>query len=204
MASFSNRARMSKGRIDIVEPGSSRIAYSIAFQFNPNTLTRTLNPRWMQGGYNRANKCNALRLSNVPEETIRLEVEIDAADQPENFDENGIYPQIAALEALVYPSSEHIRENSRLLGEGNIEIVPPESPRTLLVWGRNRVIPVQLADFTITEEIHDSGLNPIQAKVSLSMKVLSYNDVCLNHPVHSDFMNYHQRLEEMAAKARRS
>ncbi len=203
MSNFSNNPRLRKGRIDVVETDGSKILYSIAFQFNPERLTRTLSPRWMQEGSSGANKSHALRLSNPPEETISMEIEIDSVDQPEDYPEYGIYPQLAALEVLIYPASERIKENNRLLNDGNIEIVPPEAPRTLLVWGKNRVIPVKLTNFTINEENYDLDLNPIQAKVSIGMKVLSYSDVPQNHPVSNEFMNYHQNLETMAKKARR-
>lgn len=202
MSPFSTSPKLSKGRIDVVDPSTQRVSYSIPFQFNPDTLTRSLNPQWMQGGYNRTNKCNALRMNGVPEETIRLEVEIDAAEDLSKYP-LGIYPQIAALENLIYPSTTSMMQMEADLGRGVIEIVPPEAPRTLLVWGKSRVLPVQLTDLSITEETHDADLNPLQAKVSLSLRVLSYNDLPLNHPACSDFRIYHKMLEEMAKIARR-
>ena len=66
-----------------------------------------------------------------------------------------------------------------LAAVGVIEVVPPEAPLTLFAWGPKRVLPVRLTDLTITEEAFDPGLNPIRAKVGLSLKVLSYDDLGL-------------------------
>ena len=52
-----------------------------------------------------------------------------------------------------------------------------QSPLTLFIWSKNRIMPVRLTDFSITEEAFDPNLNPIRAKVSLGMRVLSVNDV---------------------------
>jgi len=203
MTTFSDAPKLTKGRLDIIDPGSTRVAASITFQYNPGTLTRKLNPRWMsEESRRRRNRNDALRMRGAPEETIELDVEVDAADHPEDPQEEGIYPQLAALENLVYPASDQVSQNSRRLRRGAIEVSPTEASRTLLVWGKNRVLPVQLTDFTITEEAHDPNLNPIRAKVSLSLRVLSYNDLPLDHPVCSDFRTYHQKIEEMAAKGR--
>jgi hypothetical protein len=157
----------------------------------------------MGGGGDRSDKYSTLCLTSAPKETLRLEAEIDATEQGGKYYKFGIYPQIAALEALAYPSIESIDKMKSLMEKGQIGIIPPESPYTLLVWGEKRVIPVQITDFTITEEMYDPNLNPIRAKVSLNMKVLTYNDVPAGHIIYHYFGEYHQRLEGMAEKARR-
>jgi hypothetical protein len=77
-----------------------------------------------------------------------------------------------------------------------------ESPLTLFIWSKNRVLPVRLTDFSITEEAFDPALNPIRAKVSLGMRVLSVNDLPFDHKGSSLFMSYHQQKEALAARAR--
>jgi hypothetical protein len=62
---------------------------------------------------------------------------------------------------------------------GVIEVIPAQAPLTLLIWGIKRVLPVRLTSFTITEQAFDPGLNPIQAKVGLSLQVLTYDDLGL-------------------------
>jgi hypothetical protein len=73
-----------------------------------------------------------------------------------------------------------------------------ESPLTLFVWSKNRVLPVRITDFSVTEEAFDPSLNPIRAKVSIGMRVLSTNDLPFDHKGSSLFMAYHQQKERLA------
>ena len=80
----------------------------IIFQYNPDTLTRSIKPRAPGGDGARS---EAMRLTGPPEETIKVDVEIDAVDQLEKSDgiatNLGIYPQLSALNVmrLASPSS---------------------------------------------------------------------------------------------------
>ena len=69
---------------------------------------------------------------------------------------------------------------------------------TLFVWGPSRVVPVRLTDFSVTEEAHDTNLNPIRARVSLGLRVLSYNDLSVTHPGHKLFLAHQVAKEAMA------
>jgi hypothetical protein len=71
----------------------------------------------------------------------------------------------------------------------------------LFVWSKNRVVPVKLTEFSITEEAFDVNLNPIRAKVSLGMRVLSVNDLPFTHKGSSLFLAYQQQKENLAKKA---
>ncbi|MCP4661384.1 MAG: hypothetical protein GY856_38770, partial [bacterium] len=71
-------------------------------------------------------------------------------------------------------------------------------PFTVFIWGPKRVVPVRLTDFSITEEAHDPGLNPIRAKVSLGLQVLSYHDLPIDHPGYGLFLS-HQVIKEVMA-----
>ena len=71
----------------------------------------------------------------------------------------------------------------------------------LFVWSKNRVLPMRLTDFSITEEAFDPALNPIRAKVSLGMRVLSVNDLDFDHRGNSLFMAYLQQKERLAAQS---
>ena len=73
-----------------------------------------------------------------------------------------------------------------------------EQPLTIFVWSRNRIVPVRLTDFSVTEEAFDPNLNPIRAKVSLGMRVLTVNDVGFDHRGGSLFMVYLKNKETMA------
>jgi hypothetical protein len=173
----------------------------IQFQYNPETLTRRLTAQTASGNYD---KSEAFRLKGPPEETISLEIEIDATDKLEKEDsdtvQNGIYPKLAVLELLLYPRSEVVIANENLAMRGIIEIVPPQAPLTLFYWGTNRKLPVRLTSFSITEEAFDPNLNPILAKVSLELTVLNYMDLGLSSDGGSMFMTHQQQKEQMAKK----
>lgn len=199
MSSFPGSPRLLKGAVVGIDP-LNPLASVIVFQYNPETLTRTLAPQTAQGDGN--DRSEALRLKGAPVETINVDVEIDATDQLERADgvatSMGIYPQLSALEMLVYPKSALVIANTVLLAIGTIEIIPPEAPLTLFIWGPRRVLPVRLTSFSITEEAHDANLNPIRARVSLGMRVLSYNDLPLANPGYALFLA-HQVIKETMA-----
>jgi hypothetical protein len=75
-----------------------------------------------------------------------------------------------------------------------------ESPLTLFVWSKNRIVPVRITEFNIVEEAFDPALNPIRAKVSLGMRVLSVNDLPFDHKGNSLFLAYQQQKERLAGK----
>jgi hypothetical protein len=97
-----------------------------------------------------------------------------------------------------YPSSDVLQENNRLARAGTLEIAPAESLLTLFVWSKNRILPVRLTDFSIAEEQFDPLLNPIRAKVSLGMRVLSTNDLNFEHRGASLYLAYQQQKERLA------
>ena len=78
-----------------------------------------------------------------------------------------------------------------------------EASLALFVWSKSRIVPVRVTDFSITEEAFDPALNPIRAKVSLGMRVLSVDDLGFQHKGGSLFMSYLQNKEQLAAKVRR-
>lgn len=148
----------------------------IVFQYNPESLTRTLTARTSGGEAG----SGPLRISGPPEEGLKLTVEIDATDQLQAGDPIagtlGIAPALAALELLLYPSSTAVIANEALARAGVVEILPVAAPLTLLVWGARRILPVRVTEFSVTEEAFDPALNPVRAKVDLGLRVLSYYD----------------------------
>jgi hypothetical protein len=76
-----------------------------------------------------------------------------------------------------------------------------ESVLTLFVWSKSRIVPVRLTEFSVTEEAFDAGLNPIRAKVSLGMRVLSVDDLGFNHKGGGIFMSYLQQKEQLAGRS---
>jgi len=195
MTTFPNAPRVLKGALIGVDP-TIPIPTVIVFQYNPDTLTRSLKPRSPSGDGARA---EAQRLAGPPEETVKVDIEIDATDQLERSDglatSTGIYAQLSALEMLVYPKSAIVIANTVLLATGTIEVVPPTAPLTLFVWGAKRILPVRITEFSITEEAYDPALNPIRARVSLGLRVLTYNDLSITSPGYYMFLA-HQIVKE--------
>jgi hypothetical protein len=200
MTTFPGSPRLVKGAIlgiDLFNP----LASVIVFQYNPETLTRKVQAQVAAGGQS-TGRAEALRLAGPPVETITLNVEIDATDQLERPDPlavaMGIHPQLAALEMLLYPKTALVIANALLAAVGTIELIPPEAPLTLFVWGPKRILPVRLTDFSITEESYDANLNPIAAKVGLSLRVLSTSDLPSTSPGYALFLA-HQVIKETMA-----
>ncbi|MEA2173609.1 MAG: hypothetical protein QOD00_1201 [Blastocatellia bacterium] len=206
MSTFPGSPRLIKGGLVLIDPDTSLILRVIPLQYNPDTLTRTLQVQGVgpqQGG----DRSEALRLKGPAVETIKLDAEIDATDQLEFPDKNdtavqvGLLAQLAALETIVYPTSGQLLSNNSLAQSGTLEIAPMEAPLTLFVWSKSRVLPVRVTDFSITEEAFDPSLNPIRAKVSLGMRVLSIDDVGFTHKGGSMFMIYLQQKEQLARRS---
>ena len=197
--SFSNSPRLIKGAIVGLDPFNP-LASVIIFQYNPVQISRQLEARMPAG---EGPGPEPLRLAGAPKETITLnEVIFDATDQLEVQDPTavkaGIYPQLSALEMLIYPKSALMIANTALLALGTIELIQPDAPLTLFIWGAKRVVPVKITSFGITEERYDVNLNPIAAKVNLGMQVLSYNDLPITHPGYYVFMAHQVVKEAMA------
>lgn len=200
MTSFPGSPKLLKGGIVLLDPDTGVPVQIVVLQYNPDTLSRTLQ---LQGiGPEPGDRLEALRLKSPPLETIKLDAEIDATDQMEAGDATvaqlGIYPQLAALEVMVYPTSAQLRDNNSQSQSGVLEIAPMEAPLSLFVWSQVRVLPVRLTDFSITEEAFDPNLNPIRAKVSLGMRVLTVNDLGFAHKGGNLFMAYLQQKEQLA------
>jgi hypothetical protein len=197
MTTFPNTPRLQRGAIVAVNPtGPPRV---VVFQYNPDTLTRTLTARTVG---NEGDKGDVLRLKGPPEETIKLDVEIDVADLLEQGNtikpKVDIHQELAALELLLYPESGRIIDNEQRLSRGELEIIPPAAPLTLLVWGKQRVLPVRLSSLSITEEAFNADLNPVRAKISLDLRVLSYQELGLKSVGGSLFMDHHIAKEKLA------
>ena len=200
MTTFPGSPKVMKGAIVGVDPFNP-LASVIVFQYNPDTLKRNLTARTPNPGGN-VDKGEVMRLAGPPEETIQLDIEIDAADQLEHAEATattmGVYPALASLEMLLYPKTLAVIANEVLLQLGVIEVVPPEAPLTLFVWGPKRVLPVRLTSFSITEQAFDTGLNPIRASVSLSLTVLNYQALGLVSVGGAVFMAHQVAKEAMA------
>lgn len=181
----------------------------IVFQYNPETLRRTLAPRAAppEKGNTGAAREDVLRVQGPPIETINMTVELDATDQLEDPDNNsstvtdGLQPVLATLELLLYPSTTTAQNQQRQAQQGKVQVTASDLPLTLLVWGKSRVVPVLLTSFSVTEEAFDVNLNPIRAKVDLAMKVLTYMELQSTSLGTDAFMAYQRQKENLAQQA---
>jgi hypothetical protein len=203
MSSFPGSPRLLRGGIVLIDNDTGNVQRIIALQYNPDTLTRSLQIKGVSG--ESGDHMEALRLKGPPVETIKLEAEIDATDQLEAADtqttQAGIHPQLAALETIIYPTSAALFSNRSEAASGSLEIIPMQGPLTLFIFGPRRIVPVRITEFSITEEAFDTSLNPIRAKISLGLRVLSVDDLGFDGKGGGLFMSYLQAKEQLAAQS---
>jgi len=205
MSGFPGSPKLLRGGIVVLDPDTGTVLRVITLQYNPDSVTRTL--AIQAHGEASGDLTEALRLKGPATETIKVDIELDAADALEKPEESpdavasGLHPQLAALEALVNPTAAYLAEVHGREGSGTLEIVPATVPLTLFVWGGNRIQPMRLTELSITEEAFDPRLNPIRAKVSLGMRVLTVADVGFDNPSGNLFLAYLRSREALAQRA---
>src|SRR5689334_22262601 len=124
MSAFPDSPRLLRGGLVLVDPETGSVLRILALQYNPDTLTRSVQVRGV--GARSGDHLEALRLKGPPIETIKVEAEIDATDDLEAGDAQatsaGLHPQLAALETIVYPTSSHLLSNHADAQSGSLEI----------------------------------------------------------------------------------
>lgn len=174
----------------------------IVFQYNPDEVSRTLKLRGTQGG----GRGDASRVSGPPDETLTFTVDIDAADQLEFPNQNqttvqvGLHPVIAALESLLQPSFPLVVANEAMALAGMAFVAAEQAPLTLLIWGRRRVLPVQVESLTLKEQAFDPSLNPIRVTADLSLRVQTYRDLEITNPGYWVYMASFAQKAPLAAR----
>lgn len=208
-AEFPLRPNLQKGALAVYPthtPGSQP-SKVIIFQFNPDTMKRTLAhraPAAPNQGNTGAAKEDVLRVAGPPLETINLSVDLHASDQLEEPDlngavaEHGLHPALATLELLMYPPTLNARKIEEQAALGQVQVSPADLPLVLLIWGKSRVVPVKLTSFGVSEEAFDTRLNPIAAKVDLAMQVLTYMEFTQSSIGRDAFIAYQQSKESLA------
>lgn len=203
MTTFTNSPRLVKGGLVLIDPKSANVERVITLQYNPDSLSRSF--QLQSSGSDQGTRSQALRLRGPAVESIKLEAMIDATDSLEVADSTaaqvGIHPQLAALETMLHPTASRLNQNNQLAKSGTLEIIPMETPLALFVWSKQRIVPVRLTELSITEEAFDPALNPIRAKVSLGLRVLSVDDLGFDHKGGSLYMSYLQMKEGLVKKA---
>jgi hypothetical protein len=203
MSTFPGSPKLLKGGLVVLSPGGTRVRNVISLQYNPDSLSRSYQVQGV-GGEGGGERAQPFRLKGAAIESIKLDAEIDAADQLEFPQTNaitvqaGIAPQIAALETLVNPTTAELLAVDADAQGGTLEILPAEAPLVVFVWSKNRVVPVRVNEFSVTEEAFDPVLNPLRAKVSLGLRVLTVDDLGYAHRGGTMFLAYLRTREALA------
>ena len=204
MTGFPGSPKLIRSGLVLISPDSGAVERIITLQYAPETLSRQLEAQTVE---DEAGRSQPLRLTGPAIETISLEAELDATDQLEFPDQNetatssGIFPALSALETMLHPTTAQLETQNSQASAGSFTIAPAETPLALFAWSAHRIVPVRLTSLSITEEFFDPNLNPIRAKISLSLRVLSVDDLGFQHRGSGLFMAYLQAKEQLAAKA---
>jgi hypothetical protein len=185
----------------------------VIFQFNPESLSRTLQiPQRPTGATQR----ETTQAGEKTFEKISFKAHFSAADML--ADDKvlarmfGIGPQLCALEKMVLPSSKiagligaAIDAIGDALGLGGDEPpaqpIPREKfPRTLFIWGLTRILPVTIDSMTISELEYDALLNPLRAEVDLQLTVIAV-DQCSDDILAKGALEYTTIAKEAQAIA---
>jgi hypothetical protein len=212
MSEFPGRPKLFRGALAVYPdftPGSQP-AKVITFQYNPDQMRRQLANRTApppnNPGTTGAAREDVLRVAGPPVETITLSVDLNAADQLEHpgqnqeVAENGLHAVLATLELLMYPPSANAQHIQQQADSGAVQVNPADVPLVLLIWGKSRVVPVKLTSFAISEDLYDTRLNPIKAKVDLGMQVLTYVEFPNDSVGRDAYLAYQQRKESLSER----
>jgi hypothetical protein len=192
------------GGFIVMDADGKVVLRTVAFQYNPDTLTRTVAPRAAK--VESGDRLEALRLIGPPVETIKLEIDLDATDRLASPERNpqtvsdGISPELADLETIASPRADDVDAANRMAQSGTLEVLPLPSPLVLLVLGANRILPVRITELSMVEEAFDPRLNPIRARVSVGLRVLSVDDLAFGTKGAELFMAMMRRREKLATR----
>jgi hypothetical protein len=195
---FSNQPKILRGAF--VEYGLSLPPLFVVFQFNPLTITRTRNATTANDSARREMLQNSFvrqvgarpsslfrdfragQTVTVREETIGFDIRLDATDKLNRGDaitqQFGIAPQLSTLELMITPKNQSVLGGlaTALLGgaAGSFAFFSEDKnpPIILFVWGRKKVLPVNLTTVSIKEEEFSTDLNPTRATVTVALQVI--------------------------------
>lgn len=191
-----------RGGFVFLDPEQGRVLRVLPFQYNPDSLTRSLQPR---SAGDTGERMDPLRLRGPAAEIFRIDAEFDATDQVASAvgapppAGGGLLGMLSALETAVTPTSAQLNRQNDLAARGILEIAPVQAPLSVLVLGPRRVLPVRMLDIEVLEEAYDGELNPIRARVTLTLRVITVDDVGFDHKAGGLYLQYQQSRERFAA-----
>jgi hypothetical protein len=177
----------------------------IVFQYNPESMTRTLTPFQpspqvtAEGRVtNQSGQGKGVSLSQPcdPQESFSLTLELDATDALEHPESHplamvsGIADRLAAIEMLMYPPEEgggllggmasiSVSAGGLSLGggAGGADTTPKRVPIVLFFWGPGRIVPVRVTTLSIEEQQYSPTLYPLRAKANIGLNVLTLEEL---------------------------
>jgi hypothetical protein len=181
----------------LVEYGLSIPPLAIAFEFNPQTLSRTRsitvttgNAPGTRGGYDFNLPSETSRVAqgvSVEPEQFSIEILLDATDRMSDLTDPrnattaifGVEPELDTLRSMVEPKTQGPGGMQMLsalgLGEGKA-FQRDEHPSVLLfIWGTH-VLPVFMTSVQVEEVAHLPTLIPYRARATLSFQVIEGNN----------------------------
>ncbi len=186
----------------------------VIFQFNPETLSRTIQipTRPTSGTVREGSQAGEPSI-----EKITLKASFSAADELQNAATLarvfGVGTRLAALEKMVHPASKlggllgaamDAVGDALGLGGGDDDprqVIPREKfPRILFLWGAFRILPVVIESMSITEQEYDFLLNPVRAEVSITMAVNAL-DKCSDDVIGKGALEYSNLAKDAQAIA---
>jgi hypothetical protein len=118
----------------------------------------------------------------VKQESLSFDIRLDATDKLNDGDglaeQFGVAPQLSTLELMVAPKTQSVLGGlaTALLGgpsKGFAFFSEDRNPPVILfVWGRKKVLPVNITNMQIREEEFSTDLNPTRATVTVSLEVI--------------------------------
>jgi hypothetical protein len=183
----------------------------IVFQYNPESITRSLSPYDPKGGEGlTAEELSTKTLEDRqkaamaqpfdPAETFTLNLLIDSTDHLETPDQfphqvtvvTGVADRLAAFEMLLYPAGDSLLggllglAGASLSAFGSDTTKTPEPRKavatTLFVWGPGRIVPVRLTSFNVEEVQYNQLLYPHRARIAVGMRVVTSGELRLIQP----------------------
>jgi len=195
---FPNQAKILRGAF--VEFGISLPPLIVVFQFNPLTITRTRTAMFTPPSTKEYDRVQSIDLVKqikgknlfknirgqqkitVKPETLSFDIRLDATDKlnagntiTEQF---GIAPQLSTLELMMLPKSQSLLGGAvAALLRGSTKSFTfaddaANPPVILFIWGRKKIMPVDITNMTIKEEEFSTDLNPTRATVTVSLEVI--------------------------------
>src|ERR1044072_2733836 len=195
---LSNQAKILHGAF--VEFGISLPPLVVVFQFNPLLITRTrtatLTPPATPAGSQPAQNLGLVQqlagsgpgalldfragqTVAVKQESLSFDVRLDATDPANGVaEEFGVAPKLSTLELMMLPKNQSLLGGSvsALLGGAPKQFAffdtEKNPPIILFVWGRKKVMPVNIKSMSIKEEEFSTELNPLRVTVTVSLEVM--------------------------------